>query len=128
MSLGLLPSHRGRTIAKSWRFNRARDSVTTRSSRLERLREPEIQQLDVARAVELDVGRLQVPVDDSLLVGGFETLGDLEEQPEGLVHSQRASSYRFGERLAYRQYFTRKAREYWPDRRTRARGQRQVFV
>ena len=45
----------------------------------ERLRDPEVQDLHLPVGRELHVGRLQVPVHDSLLVGGLEPVRDLRE-------------------------------------------------
>ncbi len=64
----------------------------------EGLGQPEIQDLDLAFRGDLDVGGLEVAVDDALLVGGFERLGDLPGQVQGLVEPDRTA-----ERLAGRQ-------------------------
>ena len=52
-----------------------------------RLREPEVEHLDVAVRRDLDVGGLQVAVDDALLVRRFERLGDLPGDGERLGES-----------------------------------------
>ena len=58
--------------------------------RVERLRETEIQHLDRAVGADLDVGRLQIAMDDALLVRGFERLGDLLRDRQRLVERNRA--------------------------------------
>ena len=64
--------HRGRGHRR--RFRGARRH---RTWRCQRLRQAEVEHLHDAVRSQLDVGRLQVAVDDPLLVGGFERLGDL---------------------------------------------------
>ena len=44
---------------------------------IERLRQPEVQDLDDAIQPQLDVGRLEVAMDDALLVRGVERAGNL---------------------------------------------------
>ena len=44
---------------------------------LQRFRQPEVQHLHTAIVGELDVGRLQVAMDDSLLVRRIQRIGDL---------------------------------------------------
>ena len=46
----------------------------TRDRRIERFGEPEVEDLDVAVLVDLDVGRLEIAVDDAVLVGGSREL------------------------------------------------------
>jgi len=58
--------------------------------RAKRLRQPEVQHLDSGIGSQLDVGRLQVAVDDALLVSGLERLGNLSGDGERLVHGERA--------------------------------------
>ena len=45
--------------------------------RLQRLGQPEVQHLHGAVGPDFDVCRLEIAVDDPLLVGGFERHGDL---------------------------------------------------
>jgi len=72
--------------------------------RLERLREPEIQHLDLAVWSDLDVGGLQVPMDDALLVGRLQRLGDLQRDGHGLVYRQRTASQPLGQIFAGSQF------------------------
>jgi hypothetical protein len=55
---------------------------------------------DSGRAVRayLDVGRLQIAMDDLLLVRGFERVGDLARRCDGFVEWQRAARDAIGER------------------------------
>ena len=53
--------------------------------RISQLREPEIQHLHGAVRPHLDVGRLQVAMDDALLVRGLERFGDLSRDWQRLV-------------------------------------------
>ena len=75
------------------------------------LREPEVQDLDDTRIGHLDVGRLQVAVDDAELVRRFEALGDLPGEREPL-----------GERQAARVLVERSARHELHDERPNRRG------
>ena len=54
-----------------------------------RLRQAEVEHLDLAVARELDVRRLQVAVDDALVVGLLERFGDLLGDLERLVDRDR---------------------------------------
>ena len=53
--------------------------------RIERLRQPEIEHLDRAVVLNLDVGRLQVAVDDTRLMRRFQCLGNLFGDWECLI-------------------------------------------
>ena len=63
------------------RRERRRHATTARATRsavrLQRLRQTEVEHLHRAVGADLDVGRLQIAMDDALLVRGFERLGDL---------------------------------------------------
>ena len=59
------------------RLRRPVDVAANLSRQLERLRQSKIQDLDDAARRDLDVGRLQIAMDDALLVRGFERFGDL---------------------------------------------------
>ena len=50
--------------------------------------------------LDLDVARLQIAVDDALLVRGFERIGDLARDGERLLERNRALLDPLGERLA----------------------------
>ena len=56
-----------------------------------RLREPEVEHLHRAVVADLDVGRLQIAMDDALLVRGFERLGDLLRDRQRFVERNRAA-------------------------------------
>ena len=58
---------------------------------LHRLRQPEVEHLHRAVGADLDVRRLQIAVDDALLVRGFERLGDLLRDGQRLVERDRAA-------------------------------------
>ena len=82
------------------------DAPTSRASTsgIERLRQPEVEDLDCARPgtrstarLDLDVGRLEVAVDDALGVRGFETLGDLDEKRKRLLERDGAALDAVGE-------------------------------
>ena len=56
----------------------------------DRLREPEVEHLDRAVGPQLDVGRLQIAMDDALLVRRFERLRDLLRDRQGLIERESA--------------------------------------
>ncbi len=58
--------------------------------RVERLRQPEVEDLDLPFSGQLDVLRLEVAMDDPLLVGLLEGLGDLPGHRQGLVEGKGA--------------------------------------
>ena len=66
-------------------------------SSLERLREPEVEHLDRAVGPDLDVGRLQIAMDDALLVRGFERLGDLPRDGQRFVERKASARDALGE-------------------------------
>ncbi len=68
--------------------------------RVHRLGEAEVEDLDLAVGRELDVGGLEVAVDDSLLVRRLERLGDLPRDGEGLVEGERPALQPLGEVFA----------------------------
>jgi hypothetical protein len=57
---------------------------------IECLSQPEVQHLDPAVAAHLDVRRLQITMDDALVVCGFERVGDLAGDSERVRYRQRA--------------------------------------
>ena len=58
--------------------------------RVHRFRKTEVQHLHRAIVPDLDVRRLQIAMDDTLLVRGFERLGDLPGNRQRLVQRDRA--------------------------------------
>ena len=58
----------------------------------QRLGETEVEDLDSALLGQLDVGGLQVAMDDAALVGVFERLRDLPRDPQGFFERDRALS------------------------------------
>ena len=66
---------------------RLRD-VRRAAGRLHRLCQAEVEHLDGAVGADLDVGGLEVAVDDALLVRGFERLGDLLSRSAALRRSE----------------------------------------
>ena len=68
-----------------------------------RLGEAEVEHLDLSVGRQLHVRRLEVAVDDALLVRLFERLGDLPGDDDGLVRRQRPALQPLGEVLALRQ-------------------------
>ena len=75
-------------------------SAAEAPDRVHRLGEAEVEDLDLPVGRELDVGGLEVAVDDPLLVRRLERLGDLPRDGEGLVERQRAALQPFGEVFA----------------------------
>ena len=55
------------------------------------LGEAEIENLDHAGGREFDVGRLQIAMDDAILVGRFQAFGDLPRDGDGFFERQRAA-------------------------------------
>jgi hypothetical protein len=68
------------------------------------LRETEVEHLDDAVGPDLDVGGLEVSVDDALLVRGFERIGDLTANLDRFADRQSAASDPLGQRLALDQF------------------------
>ena len=64
------------------------------------LGQAEVEHLDGAVGPDLDVGRLEIAMNDALLVRGFERLGDLPRDRERLVERERPARDAVGERLA----------------------------
>ena len=71
---------------------------------VERLRQTEIQHLHRAVVAHLDVGRLQIAMDDALLVRGFERLGDLPRDRQRVGERHRALRDALREGLALDQF------------------------
>ena len=76
---------------------------------LQRLRQSEVQHFHCAVFAHLDVARLQVAMDDALLMRGFESSGNLAGQRDRFVHRQRVPIEPFRQRrtLYEFQYETR---------------------
>ncbi len=70
------------------------------SKRVERLRQTEIEQLDGAAGCELDVGGLQIPMNDPALVGRLESGGDLMRDGQRLLERNGAGRDPIRERRA----------------------------
>ena len=81
------------------RVQRAADSHAAASAS-RAFGQPEVQHLHRAVLADFDVGGLQVPMDDPLLVRGFERLGNLLGDREGLVDRDRPARNPIGERRA----------------------------
>ena len=94
------------------RRRRARDSrgvgerggCIARCGWSQRFRETEVEHLDRAVTPHLDVRRLQVAVNDPLLVRGFERLGDLLRDRQRFVDRDRATRDALGQVLALDQF------------------------
>jgi hypothetical protein len=67
----------------------------------DRLRQPEIEDLHHAVGCKLDVGRLEIAVNDSLFMRGVECVGNLLRDDEGLADRQRAALHALTQRLAF---------------------------
>ena len=63
-----------------------RSEARSPSRRPSELREPEVQHLHRAVRPQLDIGWLEIAVDDALLVRGFERLRDLPRDRQCFVH------------------------------------------
>jgi hypothetical protein len=71
--------------------------------RVRELREAEVQDFHGPVRPQLDVGRLQVAVDDSLVVRRLERLGDLFRDADGIVKRDRAAPQPLRQVLAFHQ-------------------------
>jgi hypothetical protein len=76
---------------------------------LPRLGEPEIEHLDPAFRRQHHVGGLEVAMDNALLVGGLQPLGDLERDLERLVDRHQASLQPLAQGFTDRQLHDQKA-------------------
>ena len=74
------------------------------SSRIQRLGEPEVEHLDRAVRLDLDVRGLDVPVHDPLLVRRLERVGDLPGDGQRLVEWKGTLGNAIGERGAFHQF------------------------
>ena len=80
--------------------DRSAEEAAPPLSPLQRLGQAEVEDLDLAVRRHLHVGRLQVPVDDALLVGFLEGLGDLLRDRDRLVDRNRPALQSLREVLA----------------------------
>ena len=87
--------HRGRRERR-----RIRRIGTRAGRRVHRFREPEVEHLHRAVRADFDVRRLQVAMDDALLVRGFEGLRDLLRDRQRVGKRDRAMRDAIGERRA----------------------------
>ena len=71
-----------------------------RRRRVERLGQAEVEHLDRPVRPQLDVGRLQVAMDDAVLVGGFDRFDDLSRDWQCFVERKRTLGDAVGERRA----------------------------
>ena len=74
VALSLLGTHLSR--CPPWRRSRCASPLRRRSNRPHHTRHPEIENLGLSRAVDQDVGRFQVSMDDILKVGMVHGLCD----------------------------------------------------
>ena len=77
-----------------------RDVRAVRLVRRGQLGQAEVEHLDGAIGRDRDVGRLEIAMDDALLVRRGEGLGNLPRQGHGLVQRQRPAGDAVGQRLA----------------------------
>ncbi len=70
-------------------------------------RQAEVEDLDATVLRDEDVVRLEVPMDDPLVVGGREAAGDLQRIFDGLARGERSSGQARAERLAIEQLHDR---------------------
>ena len=73
------------------------------TGRIDGFCQSEVQYFDRAVPTNLDVGRLQIAVDDALFVRGFERVGDLPGNRKGLRHRQGPTRDDRGELVALNQ-------------------------
>ena len=82
--------------------HRRRGSVVRR--RLRKLRKPEVENLDAPVLRDEHVLRLEVPVDDPLVVRGGEAAGDLHAALDRLPRRQRAAFERLSQRFPFEEF------------------------
>ena len=68
------------------------------------LRQPVVEDLHAAVGCDLNIGGLQIAMDDAALVRGFECLRDLKREPQRIFNRQRSALQPFGERVALDQF------------------------
>ena len=67
------------------------------------LGQTKVQDLDAAIGRDHHVGRLQISVDDSLVVGRFQRLGNLQADAQGIINGNRVGLELLAEILAFHQ-------------------------
>ena len=67
---------------------------------LERLGQPEVENLDLPLVVDADVGRFQIAMDHTALVGRLARFGQLHRDVEGLAQRDRSAGDAVGQILA----------------------------
>ena len=72
--------------------------------------ETEVENLDDALRRDLDVGRLQIAVDDATLVSGIEGVDNLTRDREGLGRWHWAAHDAIGERRTFDQFHHKRRR------------------
>ena len=104
----LLGSHVGRgaeddALRRRGHAQRRRVSDVTTLG-LQGFRETEVEHLDLAFRRDLDIGRLQIAMNNALLVCRFNRVCNLQRKPDGLGHSKRATLDHVGQRVALDQF------------------------
>ena len=95
----------GLVIVGDMRERRARSS-----GRLDRLRQAEVEHFDAAIGPQLDVGRLEIAVDDAPLVRGLERFGNLPGDRQRFVQRQPALRDPIGQRRTVDQFKDQRVR------------------
>ncbi|MBK9376637.1 MAG: hypothetical protein IPN03_23695 [Holophagales bacterium] len=88
-----------RRVHERWRAREVGGGSAPRG-RVHRLGEAEVEDLDRSLRCELDVGGLEVTVDDPLVVGRFQRLGDLPGDGYGLFEGDGTALHPLGEVFA----------------------------
>ena len=74
------------------------------SGHFHRLGQSKVQEFGLAIAVDDDVCRFQVAMDDAFLVGGLQGLGNLDHQPERLFNGNRHPLDPIGQRFPFDEF------------------------
>jgi len=72
----------------------------------------ESQNLHFAIRCHLDIGRLEVAVNDAFLMRGFESLGDLQCELQGSFNGNGTGLNPVSQRLAFHQFKDKEARKW----------------
>jgi hypothetical protein len=81
---------------------------------VQRLGQAEVQHLDLSLGRDLDVRRLEVPVEDTVLVGVVQRVGELPRDEQRLVHGDGAAVDAVGQRGALDQLHHQRANGWRP--------------